>query len=160
MDVERRGTPIRARSGREAADASPSSRLVEPRAEGRQTLSLIAERFGLAVETSEDLAEHRRPSWGFLSDEDFQARVAAVFSNPHISCEGAEIAKEACSRFEQALMKEQRRPLLVCSHGTIMSLYLAARLNVGAGDLWRSLGFCETFALDASGELIARLKSG
>jgi broad specificity phosphatase PhoE len=138
----------------------PLAALSSPEPKAVQTLSLIAERFGLAVETSEDLAEHRRPSWGFLSDEDFQARVAAVFSNPHISCEGAEIANEACGRFEQALMKEQRRPLLVCSHGTIMSLYLAARLKVGAVDLWRSLGFCETFVLDASGELIARLNSG
>jgi broad specificity phosphatase PhoE len=136
----------------------PLAALSSPEPKAVQTLSLIAERFGLAVETSEDLAEHRRPSWGFLSDKDFQTRVAVVFSNPHTSCEGAEIADEARGRFERALTKEQRRPLFVCSHGTIMSLYLAERLKVSAADLWRSLGFCETFVLDGSGALIARLR--
>ncbi|MFI4951487.1 MAG: hypothetical protein ACHP7A_10685, partial [Caulobacterales bacterium] len=55
------------------------------------------------------------------------------------------------------LDRHATRPLLVASHGTVLSLYLSRRLALDPFDLWKSLALPEAFVLDGEGRLIARL---
>ena len=49
------------------------------------------------------------------------------------------------------------RPLLVVTHGTVLSLYLSRSLALEPFPLWKSLALPEAFILDAEGRLLARV---
>lgn len=132
----------------------PAAALSSPEPKARETMALAVD---LPIETHVDFAEHQRNDWGFLARDELDRRMAAVFAHPDQSIEGAETALAARQRLHAALAREARRPLAVCTHGTILSLWLAERLGVEAEPLWRSLAFCETFVLDETRHELARL---
>ncbi len=134
----------------------PAAALTSPEPKARQTLEEIVRGRPVGAETNRDLEEHRRSSWGYLNTQDFERRMARVFQDTGSSCCGAEPADAALMRFNHVLSAEQRRPLLVCSHGTIMSLFLAQSMSQSAEDLWRSLQFADGFVMDANLNLLAR----
>ena len=136
--------------GATAVAASP-----EPKA--RETAEIIARRLGLAVAIDEGFAEHRRPALPFVSREDFEARMRAVFDHPADPFVGGESGVEALTRFEAALARHMGRPLLVASHGTVISLYLGRRLGIDPYALWSGLALPEAFVLDAAGRLLERV---
>ena len=83
--------------------------------------------------------------------------MRGFFANPSEPFQGGESGDEALARFEAALARHEARPLVVASHGTVLSLYLGPRLGIGPFALWSGLSLPEAFVLDAEGGLIARL---
>ena len=63
----------------------------------------------------------------------------------------------ARARFSATLARHSARPLLVASHGTILSLYLAPVLGLDPYELWKSLSLPEAFVLDGDGRLLKRI---
>ena len=123
-----------------------------------ETAELLAAPLGLSVERDAAFDEHRRPGWPFSPEPaSFASRVEEVLATPAISVNGAESGQAAAERFAAGLARRAERPLLVVSHGTVLSLYLAERAGFDAVALWRGLGFPEALVLDAQDRPVARI---
>lgn len=128
---------------------------LEPKA--LQTAEIIAGSLGLEVRTDADFGEHRRPSFKFGGDAEFQTRMGAIFAHPNDAVSGDETAEQARKRLATALARYPVRPLVAVTHGTVLSIYLARLLGRDAYELWRSLRTPDAFVLDQDGGLIKRL---
>lgn len=147
---------VQALAGRIAA-YSPVAVLSSPEPKARETAEIIAERLGLGVEIDARLHEHKRPNFAFGSEEAFRQRIAEVFADPAKPTGGVESVDQACARLAAALEAHAARPLVAVTHGTVLSHYVAKRLDLDPLNLWRSLHLPDGFVLDAGGGLIARL---
>lgn len=113
----------------------------EPKA--TQTGSIMAERLRLPFATMEGLHEHDRRAIGFLGADTFAARMRDVFAHPDQVVFGAESASAALARFADAVdgvVREGAGDVVIVSHGTVMSLFVASRARVDASELWSTLG--------------------
>ena len=143
-------------AGRLAAFA-PVAAAASPEPKALETAQIIAGQLGLSVEEDEGFAEHQRPDLSFGSREAFEVLMEGFFAEPTEVFFGGESAEVAHDRFTAALARHVARPLLVASHGTVLSLYLSRRLRLEPFALWKSLAMPEAFVLDADGWLIERL---
>jgi broad specificity phosphatase PhoE len=139
------------------ADFAPAAAVASPEPKALETAQIMAARLGLSAEEDAGFAEHRRPDLAFGSREEFEARMAAFFADPAEPVFGGESADQAHDRFAAALARYTARPLLVATHGTVLSLYLSRRLRLEPFALWKSLALPEAFVLDADGWLVERL---
>lgn len=114
----------------------------EPKA--RETAHLVGDILDLPVETRPDLHEHDRSGVPFLGDRAWQAAIDRFFSEPDALVFGRETANGATSRFVRAVdgivAERPDRTVIVVAHGTVISLYVAAKTRQSAAALWRRLG--------------------
>lgn len=139
------------------AQFSPSAIISSAEPKAMQTAEIIAGRSALAVEVDPDLCEQKRPSFAFSAEDEFRARMSAIFAHPGMSAPGDESADQARDRLAATLACQTARPLVAVTHGTVLSLVLAQRLGLDAHDLWRSLRTPDAFVLGSDGGLITRL---
>jgi 2,3-bisphosphoglycerate-dependent phosphoglycerate mutase len=139
-------------SGREAA-ASLATRLSDfkfqritssPEPKAISTAEIIDQQLGLSIHIDDDLAEYKRYSTGFLPLEDFNTQIARLFESPWDELVfGDETANDALERFTRASDRQYvsfgNGDVLVVTHGTIMSIYVANRLGIDLLSFWRSL---------------------
>jgi broad specificity phosphatase PhoE len=114
---------------------------LEPKA--MQTGSLIADRLRLPLVTADGLHEHDRRAIRFLGADEFAARMRDLFAHPDATVFGSESASAALARFTAAVDRvtgEQSGDVVIVSHGTVISLFVAARADVNAAELWATLG--------------------
>jgi broad specificity phosphatase PhoE len=138
-------------------DLKPTAIVSSPEPKALQTARIIGDRLGLKVEVDPGLHEHKRQHLSFGTEEEFRARIAQVFAEPHAPIPGGESAHEAYERVAETLARHKGEPLLAVTHGTVLSLYLAEKLACDAHDLWRSLHMPDAFVLDGEGKLIERI---
>jgi broad specificity phosphatase PhoE len=123
---------------------------LEPKA--TQTGSIIAERLRLPFATVEDLHEHDRRAVGFLAADKFAARMRDLFAHPDDVVFGTESASAALTRYAKAVdgvVKEQPGgDVVIVSHGTVMSLFVASRARVDASEMWATLGLPSYVSLE------------
>ena len=136
---------------------APRAAVASPEPKALETARVLAAPLGLAVDADGGFAEQHRPNLPFGSREAFEARMAAAFAEPATSPFGGESADAAHDRFVAALARHAARPLLVVTHGTVLSLYLSRSLALEPFPLWKSLALPEAFILDAEGRLRARV---
>jgi broad specificity phosphatase PhoE len=122
-----------------AADAVYSS----PEPKAFETAEILGAGLRLSVTAMADLREHDRTGVPFYTAPgEYEEHVCRLFSAPDACVFGAESATAALARFrkgmDQVLACEDRRPLVV-THGTVMSLYIAAESGVDAFAIWRQL---------------------
>ncbi|HSV02703.1 MAG TPA: hypothetical protein VLI41_05805 [Phenylobacterium sp.] len=86
-----------------------------------------------------------------------RARVLRSLREPELSVQGAETGTAAAGRFAAGLSRHPERPLIVVSHGTVLSVWLAVKLGVEAAELWSSLRLPEAILLAPRGALIGRI---
>jgi broad specificity phosphatase PhoE len=113
----------------------------EPKA--LETAAIVAETLGVQLESPYGLHEHERPEAGLLEQAEFERRVGELFARPAEVVFGAESANDALQRFALAVdrtLAENRGDIAVISHGTVISLFVAARAHEDARSLWRMLG--------------------
>lgn len=110
----------------------------------RQTAQRVAELLGIPWEAAPGLHEHERPLAGLLSRQEFEAAVAGLFAHPEELVFGAETAAQAQARFAAALAATLARytdqTLAVVAHGTVISLFSAAKTGCEPFPLWKRLG--------------------
>jgi broad specificity phosphatase PhoE len=135
----------------------------EPKA--LETGQIVASLLNLPCEARPGLHEHLRPQAGLLSQQEFHASVSALFDHPSQVVFGAECADQAYARFSDAvatlLAEFAAHPggLVIVSHGTVISLFTAARSNLPAYPIWQSLGLPSAviFGRLPDGNLVDRL---
>ena len=108
----------------------------EPKA--RETAELIAPALGLEVQLSERLRETARRTVGWLEPDELEQGIRRLFERPDEVVYGEESAAAALARFEAAV-EGLPESAVVVSHGTVISLYAAARTGRDPFELWKSL---------------------
>jgi broad specificity phosphatase PhoE len=140
------------------APFAPAAVLASTEPKAVETAEILAAPLGLTVAADAAFAEHHRPDWPFqLDPAAVRARVLRVLAEPALSVESAETGDAAVSRFAAGLAVQSARPLIVVTHGTVLSLYLGRKAWLEAAEFWRGLGAPEALILDADGRLIERI---
>ena len=122
---------------------------LEPKA--TETGSIIAERLHLPFATADGLHEHDRRAAGFIAADKFATLMRELFAHPDAVVFGTESASAALARFAAAVERvgaDQPGDMVIVSHGTVISLFVAARAHVDAADLWGTLGLPSYVALE------------
>jgi broad specificity phosphatase PhoE len=112
----------------------------EPKAIG--TADALAAQLGLSVEVDAGFAEHARRSVGFLSREQLDSNITALFARPDTLVFGDETADQAYDRFCAALQRQRTsgaRDIVAVTHGTILSIYVGRILGIDPLPFWRAL---------------------
>ncbi len=117
---------------------APLALLASTEPKARETAELIAPVLGLDVQLSDGLRETARRTVGWLTPEAFEHSIRELFERPAEVVFGEESARAALDRFERAVA-DLPDPAVVVSHGTVMSLYVAARTGRDPLELWRAL---------------------
>lgn len=122
---------------------SPDSIHSSPERKARETADILAAALQLRVTVVPDLREHDRTGVPFFHTPGvFEEHIRRLFESPQKRVFGNESAAASLARFRRAIAEVSgsgaRRPLVV-THGTVMSLYLAAELGVDAALIWKQL---------------------
>lgn len=100
----------------------------EPKAQ--QTGQLIATTLQIPIETWPDLHEHDRSNITDLDLDTFKAQVARLLTQPDALVFGRETGTQARQRFTEAIHSARAcypaDTLAVVTHGTVMTLFIAA----------------------------------
>lgn len=131
---------------------------VEPKA--TETGSIIAKRLRLPFATMEGLHEHDRRAAGFLRADVFASRMRDLFAHPDAIVFGNESGSVALARFANAVdqvVSEETGDVVIVSHGTVMSLFVASRAHIDASDLWAGLGLPSYVSLELPNHRIVEI---
>jgi broad specificity phosphatase PhoE len=113
----------------------------EPKA--AQTGVLLAATLELPFEALDDLHEQARANEGYHSPEVFRAKLRAFFKQPNELVFGTETADAAYTRFAAVLdrlsAQHPNETLIIATHGTVLSLFLARRAGLAPFEVWESL---------------------
>jgi broad specificity phosphatase PhoE len=142
------------------ADYRPTKIVASLEPKATQTGSVIAERMRLPFATVDGLHEHDRRASGFLSTEVFASRMRDLFAHPDATVFGNESASAALARFAKAVdqvVSEGTGDVVVVSHGTVMSLFVASRARVDASELWTVLGLPSYVSLELPSHRIVEI---
>ena len=109
---------------------------------------------------SRGLREQERPALAHESSrERFEAAIAPVFAQPAQTLYGGESLDAACARFTRAIAEVTTPavagPLLLVTHGTVLSAYVGRATDIDAFSLWRGLELPSFVALDVGRRAIS-----
>ncbi|MGY5876431.1 MAG: histidine phosphatase family protein [Candidatus Thorarchaeota archaeon] len=94
-----------------------------------KTAEPIADRLGVLITSSPAFNELDRGN-NYLSLEQYQSNVKAVFENFNSSVSGWELAADALERFEKGILsledKYDSKKILIVSHGLVLTLYFGS----------------------------------
>ena len=114
----------------------------EPKA--LETAHLVARSMHASVHIVEGLHEHDRSSTPWLGPEAFARAVVAFFHHPAKLVMGSETAHQASQRFGRAMATVLRlhaeQNIIVFTHGTVLSLFVAHATGLEPLILWQRLG--------------------
>jgi broad specificity phosphatase PhoE len=117
--------------------------LSSPEKKARQTAALIGDSLALPVCIDADLREHGRSKVGYIARADLEAGITRLLENPHQLTFGDESADAVFNRMDQAVVRARIADpgcdLMIVSHGTAMSIYVARVLRINPVAFWRSL---------------------
>jgi broad specificity phosphatase PhoE len=116
----------------------PELLVSSPEPKARETAELIAPSIGLDVQLEERLRETARRTVGWLPRDRLELGIKALVDRPDQIVFGEESATAALARFDAAVAGLPDRALVV-THGTVMSLYIAAKTGRDAFEVWQSL---------------------
>lgn len=111
------------------------------------TIKPLADKLNLKVIKVKDLGEIKRPNSERLTTEEYEKVKRMIFEDLNFTKYDWETANHAPNRFREAIDKIDRKyenkKILICSSGTVMTLYFAYLLNK-SNDLmsrWKNLEF-------------------
>lgn len=108
-----------------------------------ETAEIIAAKFTLPNAVAAGLHEHDRRNTPYLaSRQDFEAAIVKFFDKPNQLVYGNETANQASSRFTTAvskICKASEGNLVIVSHGTVITLFVAAHNAIKPFAFWKNL---------------------
>jgi broad specificity phosphatase PhoE len=113
---------------------------VEPKA--KETGRILAEEWGLDVEAIPGLHEHERPEAQLMTREQFELTIRELFARRTDLVFGSETAERARRRFTAAVMRliaSTPGDVVIVSHGTVMTLFVAEATGVEPFAFWKKL---------------------
>ena len=149
-DVPSRDWPLSAAGQADAArlanllaDYAPATIVTSEEPKARETARPLADRLSLPVTMMPGLHEHERRTVGYLGDATFQATMARLFAEPDTLVFGEETANQALARFSGAvadvLALHPDGDLAIFTHGTVLSLFVAAHSDHDPMAFWYDL---------------------
>jgi broad specificity phosphatase PhoE len=115
---------------------------VEPKA--LETAQLVAYSMHTNVQVVDGLHEHDRSHTPWLGPEEFANAVAAFFQRPAELVMGCETAHQAFERFArtmaEVLSQHAEQNVVVVTHGTVLTLFVAHATGIEPLALWQRLG--------------------
>ncbi len=122
----------------------------EPKA--KQTAEIVERKLQIPLHVAENLHEHDRSNFRYLSKERFEAAVCEFFAKPDLLVFGNEKANEAHTRFSSAvysvLSRHENKTVVIVSHGTVISLFASKLTGLPGFSLWKELGLPSFLVLD------------
>jgi len=120
----------------------------------------LARVWGASSLQASGLEEHHRGPLPIVDDLTWRATVSRLFSNPETLVFGDETAREAEQRFAAGVAgvlagATGGGPTAIVSHGTVITLYLAAANGWDSVELWQSLQLPEAFLVRSSDRRLA-----
>lgn len=127
----------------------------------KETAEAIGEPNHLPVDIVEGLHEHDRSEARYLSRNEFQNTIREFFLKPDELVFGKETANQAHGRFlktiQSILETHANKTVIIVSHGTVISLFVARLIGTSEHSLWNQLGLPGYVVLDiTSNKLIAQ----
>jgi broad specificity phosphatase PhoE len=123
---------------------APGTIVTSPEAKARETADIVAARLGIPAEADPDFREQERDNEPLTAPDEFRTRMAAFFADPDRVVFGTESARHARFRFTRGvaelLARHPSGNLVVVSHGTVITLFVAACTGLDAFPFWRRLG--------------------
>ena len=123
------------------------------------TIKSLSDKLNREIIKIEDLGEIKRPGSEKLSSEEYEQMKRDLFSDLDFTSHDWETANHALKRFNNAVReidkKYNDKKILICSHGTVMTLYFAYIKNK-LDDLmgrWKRLNF-GAVGITKNGEII------
>jgi broad specificity phosphatase PhoE len=118
----------------------------------RRTAEIIGAALGVAAYCVEGLREINRRPLPIMTPDAHRQLNAEIFAHPERPALGSESAHAARARFSAALQAELDKcsgteNLVVITHGTVMSLFVAAHNPIDAFTLWGRLECASFLAL-------------
>ena len=128
---------------RELSRFLPAVMFSSPETKAIETAQHIGLYLGIDFSVREDLREHRRPAT-FLPRTEFHDNIRRFFQSPDSVEYGSESCHDVAARIESeircALTDHPDRSILMVTHGTAMSSFIAHHADVDAFSIWDSLG--------------------
>jgi broad specificity phosphatase PhoE len=129
---------------------APLRLVASPEPKALLTGQLIASELGLNVSTAAGLKESDRSALPLMSKAEHERIVAPIFEDLHGRVLGAESGQDALTRFSAAVdteLEQTEAPNLVAiTHGTVISLFVAAHNDIDGFELWKQLA-CPSFVV-------------
>jgi broad specificity phosphatase PhoE len=115
---------------------------LEPKA--LETAHLVAQRMHTSVQIVDGLHEHDRSNTPWFGSEEFDRAVAAFFhrsAEPVLGCKTAQQASERSAKAVAGVTSRYvEQNMVVFTHGTVLSLYVARVTGMKPFALWKRLG--------------------
>ena len=126
------------------AALKPASVHSSAEAKAMQTAEFITNMTGLTLSLDPGFNEQGRSNEKFVSQEEFDGKISAALRSPGELLFGTETISDAVDRFTAALVDaekySQAGDMVVVSHGTVISGFVASRTGDDPVELWKSLG--------------------
>jgi broad specificity phosphatase PhoE len=121
----------------------------EPKA--LETADIVGLELNVPMEVIDGLEEFDRPALPLMSPAERERINARIFDAPSERVLGTESAAEALTRFSQGVanaleLARDTDTLVLVTHGTVISLFVAAHNDVDARELWKGLQ-CASFVV-------------
>lgn len=126
----------------------PFHLFTSPEPKARRTCELVTAALGLSFGQDDDLRELDRRAGPILSDAGHRDLNRAIFQQRDRAVAGAESANAALARFAAAVQKlaTGEENVVVITHGTVISLFVASCNTVDAFAVWQDLA-CGEFVV-------------
>ena len=143
-------------------DARAIASSIEPKAV--ETATLVGQELDMPIDIVEGLHEHDRRDAKLLGDSEYAAAVTSLFARPRELVFGRETAEAALARFDAAVTGLLARTpavddVIVVSHGTVISLFVAAHAGTDGLALWKALGLPSFVVLDRADLSLERIEA-
>ena len=129
---------------------APLRLVASPEHKALMTGQLVAAELGLNVSAAAGLEEFDRPPLPLMPKAEHERIVAPIFGDLHRRVLGAESGHDALTRFSAAVDTELAQTdapnLVVITHGTVISLFVAAHNDIDGFELWKQLA-CPSFVV-------------
>jgi broad specificity phosphatase PhoE len=144
---------IRARRlAEELKDFQPEAIVSSEEPKAKETAVIVAHDLGLNAQGVPGLQEHDRSNVPYISQDGFQDSIRRFFREPDQLVFGNETANQAYTRFYQAvhsiLNENRNKTVVVVTHGTVISLFVARLTGSSDLELWNKLGLPSFVAMD------------
>jgi 2,3-bisphosphoglycerate-dependent phosphoglycerate mutase len=122
---------------------APAVLVASPEPKALETAHLVAQQMHASVRVMDGLQEHDRSNTAWLGPEEFDRAIAAFFRYPAELVLGCETAQQASERFTRTVAEVTshyvEQNVVVFTHGTVLSLYVARATGMEPFALWKSL---------------------
>lgn len=133
----------------------PISLVSSPEPKAVQTTRIVAAELGVSFEAFAGLEELDRPALPIVSRDEHHRLNVAIFETRSVPVLGRESADAALRRFNTALARAfslgpASQPLVVMTHGTVISLFVEQQTGRDAFEIWKSLECGECITLEVA----------